>query len=445
MSARTPPKPSPVTSPAATSSQRLCSTSVARRPGERLELGEEERPPPRRAARAPPGRRAPGQAAVSPCRARARIHGRSSRRAKAMGAARVGLERRARAPSGSPRAREATPGDCPLQAQLVEQPGVVACRRAPAGSPAPRRRPQRRSPAAAPAPRAPGDPCSCVPGTTCCQLKRKRRNCAAVTGSISRRSRPSVSRWMRARAARARTTRARYTPGVKWPRSTPPWPRSGATRWPRLLGQAKLQRAAGWRPSLGPSEIHPAAHHPLLGRAVARLRGRARSSSRSVPRGRRPARRARPLAEQLLDECHQAALAPRGHQIAPAAGDRAAPRRRAAGGSRLRAHRAMASGSSSRQLVEARPCVDRRRGLDRPRPPLLERGVVEVGVGPRVRGSRGPAPTARADRAPGASAPPRRMRSQQRCAARRDPSPRCRQSRERLVDQRVIGRLRAAR
>ena len=72
-----------------------------------------------------------------------------------------------------------------------------------AGSPIPTPRRKSRSPAAGGSTcNAPSTPCSWLPGARCCQRNRKRMKSAVVTGSISRRRRPSVRRWMRASTRR---------------------------------------------------------------------------------------------------------------------------------------------------------------------------------------------------------------------------------------------------
>src|ERR1039458_8375304 len=69
----------------------------------------------------------------------------------------------------------------------------------------------------------PSAPCNCAPGATCCQRCRKRTKSAVVTGSISRRRRPMVRRWMRASRRRwHHSGSSAGTPGGERP--PPLWP-----------------------------------------------------------------------------------------------------------------------------------------------------------------------------------------------------------------------------
>ncbi len=96
------------------------------------------------------------------------------------------------------------------------------------------------------------------PGATCCQRSRKRTRSAAETGSISRRSRASVSRWMRASRLRSHqwgSSADQASPARKRPRRTSP---SDSSRASAAWTRAGKPDARGER---GPGE-RPAARHP---------------------------------------------------------------------------------------------------------------------------------------------------------------------------------------
>ena len=64
---------------------------------------------------------------------------------------------------------------------------------------------------------SPCSPCVWLPGAACCQASSQRMKSAALTGAISRRSRPSVRRWMRASRRRSHHSIARPSSiGVAW-------------------------------------------------------------------------------------------------------------------------------------------------------------------------------------------------------------------------------------
>ena len=79
-------------------------------PGQRLQLRQKKSAPRRDSSSRTASAPAPNDGGGSPCRTSERIHGRSSRSAKEMGAARVGLERLSdRTPSGSAARRAKRP------------------------------------------------------------------------------------------------------------------------------------------------------------------------------------------------------------------------------------------------------------------------------------------------------------------------------------------------
>ena len=112
-----------------------------------------------------------------------------ARRGPRAGRGRSGVRRT----GGRARAPQPAPGDLAGERQLVEPLAPVAAHARAAGRSPPRPRPATSKPAScattSATPRGPSSRCS---GSTCCQQARKRRNSAAVTGSISRRRRSSV-------------------------------------------------------------------------------------------------------------------------------------------------------------------------------------------------------------------------------------------------------------
>ncbi len=133
----------------------------------------------------------------------------SSRRKIASGATRVGRTRRAPSRFERRMRRQPPPHHFARQTQPVQPLGIVLARCAAAAPSIPTPPPKSRSPEAGENWNSPSTPCSCAPGVRCCQRHRKRMKSAAVTGSISRRKRPSVSRWMRARMRRWQNSRSR--------------------------------------------------------------------------------------------------------------------------------------------------------------------------------------------------------------------------------------------
>ena len=196
ISARRFSKPSAVTRPAATSSHSASSTSLASRPVARTRSAKNDAP---RCCELLPGPRAPDATAIrrAASAAPSSSHSASSRRKSEIGATRVGRTRRAlvvvvsNAGCGESRPHITSPerqswssssglviGDAARQdLGFPRRGGDLVALQLLARSAARRRA-----------------PCSCVPGATCCQRRRKRMKSAVVTGSISRRSRPSVRR-----------------------------------------------------------------------------------------------------------------------------------------------------------------------------------------------------------------------------------------------------------
>ena len=186
-------KPSPVTSPAATSSHNASSTSLARRPVARARSAKNDAP--RRRERFQHLRRAP-ESVGAPSRPAASSQPASSRRNNASGATRVGRTCRGASSLSNAGCGDSRPHiTSPARHKLVQVLRAVA-RHAPRQDLAsPKPLPESRSPATAGSP-ARSRPRRAVdaPGATCCQRARKRMKSAVVTGSISRRSLPMVSR-----------------------------------------------------------------------------------------------------------------------------------------------------------------------------------------------------------------------------------------------------------
>ena len=285
---------------------------------------------------------------------------------------------------------------------------------------------------------------------------------AALTGSISRRSRPRVSRWMRASTlALAPVRRVRGPRRVRQERAAQDEPfelepararrrrrpargrarRRGARRWSgRAAGSSRGRRRA--RPRRRPRgalrgerergerrevATRRAGAAPRLEAAQARARRAARASPDPLRRDpparlhQRHASRPAARAGELARATPPSGAASRAGEHARGRGARRAPRpRRAASG-----HTCAATSRDRRGVERADPARvrggERAAHRDGPRAALLERRVVEVRPRAGRPGSRARAATAR--RCPPRRAGPRRPRSARGARAERRPRP----------------------